>query len=34
VRTSGFVEPCLPTPAERPPADSGWVHETSTTATG
>ena len=24
---SGFVEPCLPSPAERPPSGPGWVHE-------
>ena len=23
----GFVEPCLPTPAERPPSGPGWLHE-------
>jgi ATP-dependent DNA ligase len=23
----GFIEPCLPTPAERPPSGPGWVHE-------
>ena len=23
----GFVEPCLPSPAERPPAGSNWLHE-------
>jgi bifunctional non-homologous end joining protein LigD len=23
----GFVEPCLPSPAERPPAGSNWIHE-------
>jgi len=22
-----FVEPCLPTPAERPPSGPGWLHE-------
>jgi hypothetical protein len=22
-----FVEPCLPSPADRPPSDPGWVHE-------
>ncbi len=25
--TSGFVEPCLPSPAKRPPAGLGWIHE-------
>ena len=24
---SGFIEPCLPSPAERPPSGPGWVHE-------
>jgi bifunctional non-homologous end joining protein LigD len=23
----GFVPPCLPSPAERPPSGAGWVHE-------
>jgi bifunctional non-homologous end joining protein LigD len=23
----GFVAPCLPSPAERPPSGSGWLHE-------
>ncbi len=23
----GFIEPCLPTPAKRPPAGSDWIHE-------
>ena len=23
----GFIEPCLPTPAERPPSGPGWIHE-------
>ena len=23
----GFVEPCLPSPAKRPPAGSNWIHE-------
>jgi bifunctional non-homologous end joining protein LigD len=23
----GFIAPCLPSPAERPPAGAGWVHE-------
>jgi bifunctional non-homologous end joining protein LigD len=22
-----FCEPCLPSPAERPPAGAGWLHE-------
>jgi ATP dependent DNA ligase domain len=24
---SGFVEPCLPSPADRPPSAPGWIHE-------
>ncbi len=27
LRPSGFIEPCLPSPAERPPSGPGWVHE-------
>jgi bifunctional non-homologous end joining protein LigD len=23
----GFVEPCLPSPAQRPPAGPNWIHE-------
>ena len=26
-RPAGFIEPCLPSPAERPPTGPGWVHE-------
>jgi bifunctional non-homologous end joining protein LigD len=26
-RPAGFIEPCLPSPAERPPSGPGWVHE-------
>lgn len=26
-RASGFITPCLPTAAERPPAEPGWIHE-------
>jgi bifunctional non-homologous end joining protein LigD len=26
IRRSGFIEPCLPSPAERPPS-GGWLHE-------
>jgi bifunctional non-homologous end joining protein LigD len=26
-RPSGFIEPCLPSPAERPPTGPGWIHE-------
>ena len=22
-----FIPPCLPSPAERPPSGSGWIHE-------
>jgi len=24
---SGFIEPCLPSPADRPPSDPDWIHE-------
>jgi ATP-dependent DNA ligase len=24
---SVFVEPCLPSPADRPPSGSDWIHE-------
>ena len=24
---TGFIEPCLPSPAERPPVGPAWVHE-------
>src|SRR4249920_758290 len=27
VRADGFVEPCIPTRAAKPPAGPGWVHE-------
>jgi hypothetical protein len=27
VRVSTFIEPCLPSRAERPPSGPGWVHE-------
>jgi hypothetical protein len=27
VALSGFIEPCLPSRAERPPSGPGWVHE-------
>src|SRR5262245_57050752 len=23
----GFIEPCLPTPADYPPSGPGWIHE-------
>jgi ATP-dependent DNA ligase len=26
-RTSSHIEPCLPSPAERPPSGDGWLHE-------
>jgi bifunctional non-homologous end joining protein LigD len=25
--TSGHIDPCLPSPAERPPSGDGWIHE-------
>jgi ATP dependent DNA ligase domain len=27
VRPNGFIEPCIPTRAVKPPAGSDWVHE-------
>jgi hypothetical protein len=27
VRADGFVDPCIPTLAAKPPAGLGWVHE-------
>jgi hypothetical protein len=27
VRTDGFIDPCIPTIAAKPPAGPGWVHE-------
>src|SRR5262249_1692523 len=24
---SGFIEPCLPSPADRPPSGPDWIHE-------
>ena len=27
LRASGFIEPCLPTSAERPPSGPNWIHE-------
>src|SRR3974390_2390025 len=24
---SGFISPCLPTPAPQPPSGAGWLHE-------
>ena len=26
-RRPGFIEPCLPSPGERPPTGPDWVHE-------
>jgi bifunctional non-homologous end joining protein LigD len=26
-RPNGFIEPCLPSPAPKPPAGAGWLHE-------
>jgi ATP-dependent DNA ligase len=26
-RSLGFIEPCLPSPAERPLSGDGWLHE-------
>jgi bifunctional non-homologous end joining protein LigD len=26
-RLSGFIEPCLPSPAPKPPVGAGWIHE-------
>jgi ATP-dependent DNA ligase len=23
----GFIEPCLPSPADKPPSGANWVHE-------
>jgi ATP-dependent DNA ligase len=27
MRVLAFVEPCLPSPADRPPSGAGWIHE-------
>jgi bifunctional non-homologous end joining protein LigD len=27
MRMSAFIEPCLPSPADRPPSGLGWIHE-------
>src|SRR5262245_54680056 len=27
MRVSAFIEPCLPSPTDRPPSGPGWVHE-------
>ena len=24
---AGFIEPCLPSPADEPPSGSNWIHE-------
>ena len=24
---TGFIEPCLPSPADKPPSGSNWIHE-------
>ena len=26
-RPSGFIEPCLPSPADQPPTGPSWIHE-------
>ena len=25
--TAGFIEPCLPSPADKPPSGANWIHE-------
>src|SRR5262249_14458062 len=27
MRVSAFMEPCLPSPTDRPPSDPDWIHE-------
>ena len=27
IRRAGFIEPCLPSPADHPPSGSSWIHE-------
>jgi bifunctional non-homologous end joining protein LigD len=27
IRTDGFVDPCIPSFAHKPPSGPGWVHE-------
>jgi ATP-dependent DNA ligase len=27
IRTDGFVDPCIPSRASKPPSGPGWVHE-------
>jgi hypothetical protein len=35
IRTDGFVEPCIPSRAPKPPSGPDWVHpRSSMTATG
>jgi ATP-dependent DNA ligase len=24
---AGFIEPCLPSPADKPPSGANWIHE-------
>ena len=26
-RPAGFIEPCLPSPADKPPSGANWIHE-------
>jgi ATP-dependent DNA ligase len=27
IRPPGFIEPCLPSPADKPPRGANWIHE-------
>ena len=27
LRAADFIEPCLPSPADKPPSGSNWIHE-------
>ena len=27
LRAAAFIEPCLPSPADKPPSGSNWIHE-------
>jgi ATP-dependent DNA ligase len=27
IRTDGFIDPCIPSRAPKPPSGPGWVHE-------
>jgi hypothetical protein len=27
LRAATFIEPCLPSPADKPPSGSSWIHE-------